>query len=141
MKARPNQQARHARLEYAFDGKRLILCQIVIQEDILASSKGQTKHLTGRVPKKQVERLNRISKEEGIDRSTALRKVLDIGLKEYRRERALDRYRKGKISIGKAAEEAGVSVFEMFDILEAENIPIQIDIKSLKEALHQDFGD
>ena len=105
----------------------------------MASATAQSKHLTGRVPKKQVEQLNKISREEGIDRSTALRKVLGIGLREYRKEMAVDSYRKGKISIGKAAEEAGVSVFEMYDILEAEKIPVQIDVKILKEALDHDF--
>lgn len=100
----------------------------------------QSEHLTGRVPKKHIEQLKRISREEGIDRSTALRKVLDIGLREYRRERAIEHYRKGKISIGKAAEEAEVSIFEMYDILEAEKVPIEIDIKSMKEELRSDFG-
>ncbi len=102
-------------------------------------SSSQTEHLTGRVPKKYVEELKKISKDEGIDRSTALRKVLDIGFKEYRREKAVERYRRGKASIGRAAEEAGVSIFEMYDILEREKIPIELDLKSMKEALRQDF--
>ncbi len=105
-----------------------------------SAASGQTEHLTGRVPKKHLEQLNKISKEEGIDRSTALRKVLDIGLKEYRREKAIERYRKGKISIGNAAEEAGLSIFEMYDVLEAEKIPIELDIKSMRQALHKDMG-
>jgi predicted HTH domain antitoxin len=98
----------------------------------------RTQHLTGRVPSKQFNELTEISREEGIDRSTALRKVLDIGLKGYRRDKAIERYRKGKISIGKAAEEARVSIFEMVDILEAEKIPIELDVISMKEALHKD---
>ncbi len=65
-----------------------------------------------------MKQLKSISRQEGIDRSTALRKVLDIGLREYRKEKAINRYRKGRISIGKAAEEAAVSIFEMHDILE-----------------------
>jgi predicted HTH domain antitoxin len=106
----------------------------------MTSTAGQTEHLTSRVHKKHMEELKRISREEGIDRSTALRKVLDMGIKEYRKERAVQRYRKGKISIGKAAEETGVSIFEMYDILENEKIPIEIDIKSMKEDLRSDFG-
>lgn len=102
-------------------------------------SSSQTEHLTGRVPKKQLDQLEMISKEEGIDRSTALRKVLDIGFKEYRRERAVERYRKGKISIGKAAAEAGLSIFEMYDILEREKIPIELDIERMREALRKDL--
>jgi len=106
----------------------------------MTSAASQSQHLTGRVPKRQVKQLDKISREEGIDRSTALRKVLGIGLREYRREMAIDSYRRGKVSIGKAAEEADVSVFEMYDILEAEKIPVQIDIKTLKEALDHDFS-
>jgi metal-responsive CopG/Arc/MetJ family transcriptional regulator len=106
----------------------------------MASAIGQTEHLTGRVPKRQLEQLKKISKDEGIDRSTALRKILDLGLREYQRERAIERYRRGKISIGKAAEESGVTIFEMYDILEAEKIPLEIDIKSLRESLRSDFG-
>lgn len=99
----------------------------------------QTEHLTGRVPRRYVEQLERISKEESIDRSTALRKVLDIGFKEYHREKAVERYRKGKISLGRAAEQADLSIFEMYDILEAEKVPIELDVKSMKEALRKDL--
>ena len=70
----------------------------------------QNKHLTGRVNKRQIEQLDRISKEEKIDRSSALRKVLDIGLEQYNKQRAVEEYRKGKVSIGGATEIASVSI-------------------------------
>ncbi len=51
-------------------------------------------------------------------------------------------YEKGRISLGKAAELAGVSRWEMSDILAAKRIPIQYypedleeDIETLKELL------
>lgn len=99
------------------------------------------KHLTGRVHRKQIEVLDRISKEEKIDRSAALRKVLDIGLDEYKRRKAIEDYRRGRISIGKAAEEADVSIAEFYKILSDEGIPVKVDIALLKEALEEDFGD
>ena len=101
----------------------------------------EIKHLTGRVDRRQIEVLDKISKEEQIDRSAALRKILDIGLKEYMKRKAVGNYRRGKISIGKAAEESGVSIAEFYNILSNEGVSIQIDTAAIREALEEDFGD
>jgi len=93
------------------------------------------------VYRRQIEILDRISEEEKIDRSAALRKILDIGLQEYLKRRAVESYRKGKLSIGKAAEEAEVSIAEFYKILSDEGVPIKVDIEAVKSALREDFGD
>lgn len=98
------------------------------------------RHLTGRVNKHQIEELERISKEEETDRSSVLRKVLDLGLEEYNKQRAVEAYRKGRVSVGRASELAGVSIAKFYKILEDENIPIKIDVKGIKESLDADFG-
>jgi predicted HTH domain antitoxin len=98
------------------------------------------RHLTGRVSREQMERLEKISEEEKIDRSSALRTILDIGMKEYLKRRAAEDYRRGKISIGRAAEKAGLSVAELYGALEAEGIPIRVDVKDLRDALRSDVG-
>ena len=54
----------------------------------------ENRHLTGRVSKSQIDRLDRISMEEKIDRSSVLRKVLDIGLDEYTKQKAIEGYQK-----------------------------------------------
>jgi len=99
------------------------------------------RHLTGRVERRQVEMLDRISREEKIDRSAALRKVLDIGIREYMRRKAVERYRRGLLSIGKAAEEAGVSLAEFYRLLEEEGISVMLDAAAIEEALKADFGE
>jgi len=101
----------------------------------------KVRHLTGRVNRKQVEMLDRISKEERIDRSAALRKVLDLGIREYMKRRAVEEYRRGVLSLGKAAERVGVSIAEFYRILEAEGVPVKIDIASIVEAVKKDFGE
>lgn len=102
--------------------------------------RSETKHLTGRVGQRQMERLEKISREEKIDRSAALRKVLEIGIREYMRRKAVDDYRKGQLSIGKVAEEADVSVAEFYKILEDEGVPIKIDAGVLKDALKAEYA-
>lgn len=100
----------------------------------------EVRHLTGRVPQSQVDVLERISREE-IDRSAALRKVLEIGIREYMTRRAIEEYRRGKVSIGKATEEAGVSIAEFYRILEKEGIPIKVDVAAIRHAWKVDFGE
>lgn len=96
--------------------------------------------MTGRVHQSQIKALEKVSAEEKIDRSAALRKVLDIGLREYMKRRAVEEYRKERISIGKAAEEAGVSVAEFLKVLADEGIPIKVDVDSVRDSLKRDFG-
>jgi predicted HTH domain antitoxin len=101
----------------------------------------KVRHLTGRVNREQVEMLDRISREEKIDRSAALRKILDIGIKEYMKQKAVEEYRRGRLSVGKAAEKAGVSIAEFYRTLEEEGIPIKIDMVAIREAVKRDFGE
>ena len=62
--------------------------------------------------------------------------------KAVRESLAIELYREGKISMGKAAEIAEVSRWEMFDLLGRKKIPMQYhpedfkqDIETLKKAL------
>jgi len=101
----------------------------------------EVKHLTGRVLRRQIEALERISAEEKVDRSAALRKVLDIGLQEYMKRKTVEDYRRGRVSIGKAAEDTGTSIAEFYKILADEGVPIKVDAEAIKDALRQGFGD
>ena len=44
-------------------------------------------------------------------------------MKQYKLERAVERYAKSKASLGKAAEEAGLTLWEMMDTLKEKNVP------------------
>ena len=78
-------------------------------------------------------------KKKKTDRSSVLRKVLDIGLNEYNKRKAVENYRKGKVSVGKSAELAGISVAEFYKVLENEGIPVRIDLEGIKRSLKSDF--
>ena len=100
----------------------------------------ENRHLTGTVTKSQIDQLERISKQEKTDRSSVLRKVLDIGLEEYNKRKAAEKYRKGKVSVGKAAEIVGTSAAEFYGILENEDIPLRVDLAGINRSLESDFG-
>ena len=46
---------------------------------------------------------------------------------------AIELYRERKVSLGKAAEIAGVSKWEMMEILASKNIPIHYDVEDLEK--------
>lgn len=58
-----------------------------------------------------------LMREERIDRSTALRKLLHMGIDEYRRQKALGALATGRVSFGEAAEIAGLTLWEFRDLV------------------------
>ena len=46
---------------------------------------------------------------------------------------AIELYREGKVSLGKAAEIAGVNKWEMMEFLASKNISIQYDVEDLEK--------
>lgn len=62
-----------------------------------------------RIPKKVIELANLRTKEEHVDKSTALRQLLYLGARDY----VLELYQKGRVSLSKAAELLDVSTFDI----------------------------
>jgi metal-responsive CopG/Arc/MetJ family transcriptional regulator len=65
-----------------------------------------------RLPKRLLHELADVEREGGFDRSTAARKMLDAGLSEYRKEKAMKKYAMGKISISEAARNARIGIWD-----------------------------
>jgi predicted HTH domain antitoxin len=76
-----------------------------------------SKPLGARVPEEIERYLKEFMKMEGVDKSTAVRKILERGISEWRKERALGLLCRGKITFTRAAEMAGISLWEMLDLV------------------------
>jgi predicted HTH domain antitoxin len=99
------------------------------------------KNIAARIPSELEEEIEGYMDEQGLDKSSAIRKILEIGILEWRKNRAIQQYRDNKVSLWKASEIAKVSLREMIDILNDHNIQINIstndiveDIRAAKEA-------
>lgn len=94
------------------------------------------KTIATRVPKEIDEFLKRIMNEEKSDKSTTIRKILERGIADWRKERATDLLRKGKVTLAKAAEIAGISIYEMIELVKEKKIDyIRITAEELEEDL------
>ncbi|MFH1894970.1 MAG: UPF0175 family protein [archaeon] len=94
-----------------------------------------TELLSARLPKEDIFIIEAVSEEEKTDKTTALKKLLSLGAKKYKLDKSIKAYREGKISIGKAAETAGISLWEMMDELKAKNIANPLTKEDYKEGL------
>jgi predicted HTH domain antitoxin len=76
-----------------------------------------------RLSKESLREIDRLAERLKTDRSEALRRFIERGLREARIDDALDLLRKGRISVGRASEVAGVTLYEMLDLLRRHHIP------------------
>ena len=77
------------------------------------------------------KKISMLTRGYHIDRLTMIQNLIDIGVQQKMIEYALEQYGKKKVSLGKAAEIAGVSIREMLDILNEKDITLHISKKSV----------
>lgn len=85
-----------------------------------------------RVPKTTVSDLDTLAGRAHLTRIDAARQILLEGIEQRKRALALELYRTGRVTKSKAAETAGISLWEMLDLIEQE--PAQ-GAYSLEEAV------
>jgi len=95
--------------------------------------------ISTRVPEELEEELEWYAKKEKVGKTIAFRRILDKGLREIRLEHALDLYQKGKITLMKAAETAGISLWEILEIVREKRVSMHYTLddveKDIKAAL------
>lgn len=91
-----------------------------------------------RLPDDLLEKLDRLSDAEGLDRSTVIRQLLERGYDAFMRERAADRYRRGEVTMSEAADltECTVWEFERYLVQQGYRSSYTIDdLKREREAI------
>jgi double-stranded uracil-DNA glycosylase len=61
--------------------------------------------------------LDRVAREESLERATAIRRLLESSIKQWELEHAVLGYQRGELSLGRAAEESGLTQWELIDAL------------------------
>jgi len=66
--------------------------------------------------------VDEVVREEAVDKSTAVRLLVDIGYREWKLRKALQKLREGKVSLWKASEIAGMSLWDFLVVVKKEGI-------------------
>ena len=80
-----------------------------------------------RLPEDLVRDLETIEHVEQSDRSTTVRKLLSKAVREWKLEHYARQYGDGRVSLARAAKEAGVSLWEMMDYASTRKLAAQYD--------------
>lgn len=91
--------------------------------------------ITTRVPEDLAKEVERIAEAEALDKSTTIKRLLIQAVRAWKMDYALRLYQEGRVSMGKAAEITGVSLWEFIDIMVKRKIPLQTSRENLEEDL------
>ena len=95
----------------------------------------KTELVSARLSKEDTEILREVTTDEKTDKTTALRKVLSLGARQYRLEKAIKQYQAGRIGAARAAEMAHTSLWGMMEELKTRNIPSNLGREDYKQGL------
>ena len=85
-----------------------------------------------RVPKDIKQDIELFARKEHTDKSTIIRELLSLAVKQKRLEYALLGYQKGECSVGKAAEMAKLPLSEFMTQASSRGIPLSYSKQDLK---------
>jgi hypothetical protein len=85
-----------------------------------------------RLPLELVADLDLIERTEQSDRSTTVRKLLSRAVGSWKMEHFARQYGDGKLTLARAAAEAGASLWEMMDYVRQRRISAQYDLSDLE---------
>lgn len=84
-----------------------------------------------------LKKLDKMSEEKSLDRSTLMRRLLKKGYEIAEKEKAAEKYKQGKITLTKAAEEAETTVWEMEKFLVESGYKSEYSIKDLEREISE----
>ena len=91
--------------------------------------------VTARLGSESLEYVKKISRMLNLDRSTAFRDILQKGIQEDKKEKALDFYIKGKFSLEQAAKFADMYVGDFYDLMRQKGIESNLTLEDFDESL------
>ena len=91
--------------------------------------------LSTRLTKEEANKIDELAANLGLDRGAVLKQLIRKGLKEIQIERALDGYRRGTITLSRAAEIAELTLRDILLRLPEESVELNYDVEELRRDL------
>jgi len=91
--------------------------------------------LTTRVEEGLAKNIDRIASEEGMDRSTVIRRFLNQGVRDWFIRKALEQYESGGLTLWQAAVKCGLSLWEMVEEAKDRGVRVPYSLDELREDL------
>ena len=92
----------------------------------------QTITLSTRLGSDEARKIDELAADLGLDRGALLKQLIRKGLKDIQTDRALDAYRRGTITLSRAAEIAELSLRDVLLRLPEESIELNYDVREFQ---------
>lgn len=86
-----------------------------------------------RIEDKFLSKIESLGREKHLDRSSTIRVLLREGYKNYVKRKAAEAYMKGEVTMSRAANKAGITIWEMQQYLKSIGFISQYSIADLEE--------
>jgi len=93
--------------------------------------------VSARIPRSQLREVERLADARGVDKSSVVRTLLDLGIRETKLREALDLVRERKVSVWRAARMVGIDYRDMLAALKTHNVPFPLSDKELERELRE----
>ena len=95
----------------------------------------KTKFLGARLEKEFYDIINQVAQEGNLDKTSAIKKLINEGWMELRLKKSLNQYEKGIISVDKAAELSSVTINEMMKIIALNGIKSEETLEEYRKGV------
>ena len=97
----------------------------------------RTTTISTRLDEQEARQLTDLARAADLDRATFLKQMLRRGIGEFRVEQALTAYRRGDVTLSRAAEIAGVSLYDLLRRLPDMSVTLNYDLDALASDVQQ----
>lgn len=96
-----------------------------------------TSTVSTRLDEQDLALIQSLAELEGCDRATLIKSILRRGMAHLRREQAVRAYRREEVTMSKAAELAGLDLWDFLALMESEKLEIHYDVADFEQDLRQ----
>jgi len=88
-----------------------------------------------RLDRALLKKVDTLRRDEALDRSTMIRKLLSKGIMELAKEKAAQHYREGNVTFSEAADQSGLSLWDFQHYLVDKGFVSSYSLEDLEEEL------
>lgn len=92
------------------------------------------KIMAARLDKESLEYLNKLGSMLKIDKSSLVRQLIHKGIEEDKKERAIELYSKGKLTLEGASKFAGIYIGDFMELMREKGIESNVTLEMVKKS-------
>jgi len=96
-----------------------------------------TSTVSTRLDKQDLALIKALAELEGCDRASLIKSLLRKGMVQLRREHAIRAFRREEVTLSKAAELAGLPLWDFLALMESEKLELHYEVADFEQDLAQ----